>query len=86
MAEDCVYSRGSLCVQLSISHFPLFISMLLCLGSICSSIDLPIDHCPPLISTLVACGGALQLIAHKENLFFFFFFIIYRQWICIFTD
>lgn len=53
-------------VQLSISHFPVFISVL-CLGSICSSIDLSIDHCPPLISMPVTCGG-VQLIAQEENL------------------
>lgn len=42
-------------VQLSIFHFPLFISIF-CLASICSSIDLSITDCPPLVRKLVTCG------------------------------
>ncbi len=58
-------SQSAQWVQLSISHFPLFISIF-CLASICSDIDLSISHCPPLFRMLVVCGG-VQRIAQRDN-------------------
>lgn len=59
-------SQGARWVQLSISHFPLFISIF-CLASICSNIDLSINDCPPLVRVLVTCGGRAACSTKRQR-------------------